>query len=143
MPVDVILTLEIMLCALGFGLCIILCKAVCKACCLSREEQIEREAQRRNEQDGHPHSIYFIPFPGNISRQNSEDHLSVPRYSQEVHSPPQYNTAACCGPPPSYDELGFKPEDLPPTYSEYNVPVYPITPPPYSDMGQPQPQSSL
>ncbi|XP_068167577.1 uncharacterized protein si:dkey-283b1.6 isoform X2 [Antennarius striatus] len=112
-----------------------------QACSRYREEQIEREAWRRSEQEGRPPPIYFIPFPGSISQQDGEDHVRVPRYSQEFQSPPQYNTAAYCGPPPSYNELGIKPEDLPPAYTEYSAPVYPITPPPHTDMVQPQTQT--
>ncbi|TMS03123.1 hypothetical protein E3U43_000012 [Larimichthys crocea] len=65
----------------------------------------------------------------------------APRYSQELQSPPRYSMAGYCGPPPSYNELGLKPDDLPPSYTEYNTPVCPITPPPHTDMVQPQAQS--
>ncbi|XP_070689990.1 uncharacterized protein [Pempheris klunzingeri] len=133
--------LEIFLGILGFGISILFCVTFCRTCSRIREHQIEREAWRRTEQDGHPRSIYFIPFPRNLSQQDSEDHFRVPRYSQELQPPPQYSTAAYCGPPPSYNELGFKPDDLPPDYTEYNTPVYPITPPPHTDVVQPQTQS--
>ncbi|XP_060894472.1 uncharacterized protein si:dkey-283b1.6 [Labrus mixtus] len=122
--------LEIFLGFLGFGLTILFCTTFCRACSRIREEQIEAEALRRSEQEGRPHSIYFIPFPRNISQQDIEDHFRVPRYSQEVQTPPRYSTAANSGPPPSYNELAFKPEDLPPAYTEYSAPVYPISPPP-------------
>ncbi|XP_051279368.1 uncharacterized protein si:dkey-283b1.6 isoform X1 [Dicentrarchus labrax] len=133
--------LEIFLGILGFGLSIMFCTTFCRACSRIREEQIEREVWRRSEQDGRPPSIYFIPFPRNISQQDVEEHLRVPRYSQELQSPPRYSTDAYCGPPPSYNELGIKPEDLPPAYTEYNAPACPITPPPHIDMVQPQTQS--
>lgn len=35
-------------------------------------------------------------------------------------------------------QLGCKPDDLPPAYTEHNVPVYPITPPPHTDTTQSQ-----
>ncbi|XP_044051315.1 uncharacterized protein si:dkey-283b1.6 [Siniperca chuatsi] len=133
--------LEIFLGILGFGLSIMFCTTFCRACSRLREEHIEREAWRRSEQDGCPRSIYFIPYPRRMSQQDSEDHHRVSQHSQELHTPPQYSTAVYCGPPPSYNELGFKPEDLPPAYTEYNTPVYPITPPPLTDMVQPQTQS--
>lgn len=126
---------------LGFGLSIMFCTTFCRACSRYREEQIEREVWRRTEQDGRPPPIYFIPFHGSMSHQDGDDHPRAPRYSQENHTPPQYSNAAYSGPPPSYNELGLKPEDLPPAYTEYSVPVYPITPPPPSDMVQPQTQS--
>lgn len=142
MSLDYVPFLEIFLGLLGFGLSIMFCTAFCRACSRIREAQIEREAWRYAEREGHqPPSIYVIPFPGNISQHDGEDPHRVPRYSQEVHSPPQYSTSAYCGPPPSYTELEIKPEDLPPAYTEYSVPVYPITPPPDSDIDQPQTQT--
>ncbi|KAL7391162.1 hypothetical protein ABVT39_005245 [Epinephelus coioides] len=141
MPFDYIPILEIFLGMLGFGLSIMFCTTFCRACSRYREEQIEREVWRRTEQDGRPPPIYFIPFHGSMSHQDGDDHPRAPRYSQENHTPPQYSNAAYSGPPPSYNELGLKPEDLPPAYTEYSVPVYPITPPPPSDMVQPQTQS--
>ncbi|XP_041644077.1 uncharacterized protein si:dkey-283b1.6 [Cheilinus undulatus] len=142
MPFHYIPILEIFLGFLGFGLSIIFCTAFCRACSRIREEQIEMELQRRSERDGHPHSIYFIPFPRSVSQQDGEDSLRAPRYSQAVQSPPLYNTSAYNGPPPSYSELGIKPEDLPPAYTEYSsTPVYPNTPPPHTDTAQPQTQS--
>ncbi|XP_068577191.1 uncharacterized protein si:dkey-283b1.6 [Cebidichthys violaceus] len=142
MPFDSIPILEIFLGILGFGLSIMFCTTFCRACSRLREEQIDREAWRRSEQEARPPPIYFIPFHGSMSQQDSEDHPRVPRYSQELHAPPRYSNAAVCGPPPSYNEVGLKPDDPPPpAYTEYNVPVYPITPPPHTDMGQPQTQS--
>ncbi|KAE8291950.1 hypothetical protein D5F01_LYC09311 [Larimichthys crocea] len=141
MPFNTLPIMEIFLSILGFGLSIMFCTTFCRACSRLREEAIEREAWRRSEQDGHPPSIYFIPFPGGRSRRDSEDHLRAPRYSQELQSPPRYSMAGYCGPPPSYNELGLKPDDLPPSYTEYNTPVCPITPPPHTDMVQPQAQS--
>ncbi|XP_069379519.1 uncharacterized protein [Paralichthys olivaceus] len=126
--------LEIFLGTLGFGLSIMFCTTFCRACSRLREEQIEREVWRRSEQDGRPPSIYFIPFHGSIPPQDSEE-VRVPRYSEEVLTPPQYN-AVYAGPPPAYNELGFKPEDLPPAYTEHNVPVHPITPQPHTDVVQ-------
>ncbi|XP_042344889.1 extensin [Plectropomus leopardus] len=143
MPFQSIPILEIFLGILGFGLSIMFCTTLCRVCSRYREEQIEREVLRRSEQEGRPPPIYFIPFHGSLS-QDGEDHPRVPRYSQEIHAPPRYSNAVYCGPPPSYNELGFKPEDLPPDYTEYSVPVtpvYPITPPPHTDMVQPQTQS--
>ncbi|XP_034548863.1 uncharacterized protein si:dkey-283b1.6 [Notolabrus celidotus] len=131
--------LEIFLGILGFGLSILFCTTFCRACSRIREEQIEMEARRRAEQDGRPHSIYFIPFPGNLS-QDGEDHQRQPRYSQEGQRPPRYSTSVYCGPPPSYNELGFKPDDHPPAYTEQNTPVYPSTPPPHMDQPHTQPQ---
>lgn len=37
-------------------------------------------------------------------------------------------------------QLEHKLEDLPPAYTEYNVPVYPMAPPPSIEVGQPQTQ---
>ncbi|GLD74776.1 uncharacterized protein AKAME5_002610800 [Lates japonicus] len=102
--------IEIFLGILGFGLSIMFCTTFCRACSRFREEQIEREA------DG-------------------ED-FRVPRHSQELHAPPRYSTTAYSGPPPPYNELGCKPDDLPPAYTECNVPVYPITPQRHTDMVQ-------
>lgn len=99
---------RIFLSILGFGLSIMFCTTFCRACSRLREEAIEREAWRRSEQDGHPPSIYFIPFPGGRSRRDSEDHLRAPRYSQELQSPPRYSMAGYCGPPPSYNEVILK-----------------------------------
>ncbi|GAA6226482.1 uncharacterized protein si:dkey-283b1.6 [Lates japonicus] len=126
--------IEIFLGILGFGLSIMFCTTFCRACSRFREEQIEREAWRRSEQDGRPPSIYFIPFPRSTS-QDGED-FRVPRHSQELHAPPRYSTTAYSGPPPPYNELGCKPDDLPPAYTECNVPVYPITPQRHTDMVQ-------
>lgn len=97
---------------LGFGLSILFCTTFCRACSRFREEQIEREAWRRSEQDGRPPSIYFIPFPGNMSQQDSEDHIRVPRYSQELQTPPQYGPIAYSGPPPSYNEVILRTENF-------------------------------
>ncbi|XP_061837795.1 uncharacterized protein [Nerophis lumbriciformis] len=113
--------LEIFLAILGIGLLIMFCTTFCRACSRLRQEQIEREAWRRSEQDNRPPSIYFIPFPGRLSQQDEEDHHRTPRYSQEIFTPPQYNAANYSGPPPSYTELGCKPDDLPPAYTEYSV----------------------
>lgn len=121
---------------------------------------MEREAWRRSGHDGQPPSIYFIPFPGSISHRDAEDPSREPRHSQD-HQPPQYS-ALSCGPPPSYNEvgssptkirnapeysapkvcvysqLGFKPEDLPPAYTEDAPAVLPLTPPPYTNEVGPQ-----
>ncbi|XP_040011857.1 uncharacterized protein si:dkey-283b1.6 [Xiphias gladius] len=139
MPFYYIPILEIFLGILGFGLSIMFCTTFCRACSRMREEQIEREAWRRSEQDGRPPSIYFIPFHGSRSQQDSED-ARVPPHSQELHTPPRYSTAVYCGPPPSYNELGIKPDDLPPAYTEHTVPVCPVTPQPHTDMVQSQTQ---
>ncbi|XP_073322758.1 uncharacterized protein [Pagrus major] len=148
MPSEFIL--EIFLGILGFGLSILFCTTFCRACSRFREEQIERELWRRNEQEVRHNPIFFIPFPRNVSE--GENHLRLPRYSEEVQSPPRYSTAAYCAPPPAYNELGFKPDDLPPAYTESNAPGYPSTPPPpppppsppplpHTDMVQPQTRS--
>ncbi|KAM9821764.1 uncharacterized protein ACBT44_007228 [Syngnathus typhle] len=119
--------LEIFLAVLGFGLLIMFCATFCRACSRLREEEIEREAWRRTEHDGRPPSIYFIPFHGRLAQQEQQlqeqdEHHGVPPYSQEAFTLPQYNTAGGhSGPPPSYTELDFKPDDLPPAYTEYNV----------------------
>ncbi|XP_054630312.1 uncharacterized protein si:dkey-283b1.6 [Dunckerocampus dactyliophorus] len=126
--------LEIFLAILGIGLLIMFCTTFCRACSRLRQEQIEREAWRRSEHDGRPPSIYFIPYPGRLSQQEDEDHHRGPRYSQEVFTPPQYNAAGYNGPPPSYTELGCKPEDLPPAYTEYNI--NPIIAPAHMDAVQ-------
>lgn len=115
--------LEIFLGFLAFGLSIMFCTTFCRACSRLREEQIEREAQLRSEQNGRPPPIYFIPFARGMS-QDSEDGFSGVRYN-ETQTPPQYASAMYCGPPPAYNELGFKPEDLPPAYTEYNTPLPP------------------
>lgn len=88
---------------LGFGLSILFCTTFCRACSPFREEQIEREVWRRNEQEARRNPIFFIPFPRNGSE--SENQFRVPRYSEEVQAPPRYSTAAYCGPPPSYNEV--------------------------------------
>ncbi|KAM7391260.1 hypothetical protein PAMP_021960 [Pampus punctatissimus] len=119
------------------------CTTFCRVCGRLRNEQIEQEAWRRNEQDGRPPSIYFIPYTGRRSQQDSEDHFRVPRYSQEHHAPPRYSTDVFSGPPPPYNELGFKPEDHPPPYTEYNIPMSPIIPPSQTDMVQSQTHSQL
>lgn len=87
---------------LGVGLSILFCTSFCRACHRYREAQIEREAWRRTGHD-QPPSIYFIPFPGNISHLDAEDPSRDPRYSQD-HQPPQYS-AVSYGPPPSYNEV--------------------------------------
>ncbi|XP_062274136.1 uncharacterized protein si:dkey-283b1.6 [Scomber scombrus] len=140
MPLGYIPIVEIFVGFLGFGLFIMFCTTFCRACSRLREEQIEREALRRNEMEGWPPSIYFIPFPGGRSQQDGEDQVGVPRYSHEF-TPPRYSTEVFSGPPPAYSELAFKPEDLPPVYTEYSVPVYPTTPPPHTEMVQPQTQT--
>lgn len=140
MPIDSIPILEIFLAILGFGLCIMFCTTFCRACSRLREEQIDREGLRRGEQDARHPPIYFIPFHGSMSQQDSEDHHRVPRYSQELHTPPRYSNAVFCGPPPSYNELELKPDELPPAYTD-NVPVYPITGGAHTDVVQPQTQS--
>lgn len=130
--------LEIFLGILGFGFSIMFCVTFCRACSRIRETQVEREAWRINQQGGPPRSIYVIPFPRNV---DNEDPLRVPQHSQDPQTPPRYSTTVYPEAPPSYNELGFKPEDLPPAYTEYNVPVYPITPPPNEDTVQPETQS--
>ncbi|XP_077418312.1 uncharacterized protein LOC144049341 [Vanacampus margaritifer] len=138
MSLSSIPALEIFLAILGIGLLIMFCTTFCRACSRLREEEIEREAWRRTEHDGRPPSIYFIPFHGRLSQQQQqeeEDHHGVPRYSQENVTPPQYNAAGgYCGPPPSYTELGCKPDDLPPAYTEYNV--SPVMAPAHTEAGQ-------
>ncbi|XP_072243033.1 uncharacterized protein [Leuresthes tenuis] len=120
--------LELFLGLLGMGLSILCCTSFCRACTRFREEQIEREVQRRSEHSPHLQSIYFIPFPRSRPQQDSEDQHGVE--CGEPHTPPRYSTTDYYGPPPSYNELGIKPDDLPPAYTEQNFPVYPTTPPP-------------
>ncbi|KAM6931023.1 uncharacterized protein FYW49_002943 [Xenentodon cancila] len=121
--------LEVFLGLLGFGLGIMFCTTFCKSCARFREEQIDREAQRRSEQDSRMRSIYFIPFPRSMSHQESEDQCGS-EISNDVYAPPRYSNTFNYGPPPSYNELGIKPDDLPPAYTEYNLPAFPMTPPP-------------
>lgn len=96
---------RIFLGVLGISLSIMFCATFCRACNRLREQEIEREAWRRSEQDGHPRSIYFIPFPRSMSQQDSEDNHRVPQHSQDLHTPPRYSTSVYCGPPPSYNEV--------------------------------------
>ncbi|KAF1389448.1 hypothetical protein PFLUV_G00073530 [Perca fluviatilis] len=138
MPSDYIPILEIFMGIMGFGLSIMFCTTFCRACFRFREDQIEREVWRRTDQEARPPPIFFIPFHGSLSRQDSEDQTRMPHYSQELPTPPQYSNDVYCGPPPSYNELELKPEDLPPVYTEYNVPVYP---PSHTDMVHPHTQS--
>ncbi|XP_033182030.1 uncharacterized protein si:dkey-283b1.6 [Anabas testudineus] len=133
--------LEIFLGILGCALSILFCTTFCRACSRLREQHMEREAWRRNEHGGRPPSIYFVPFPRSLSQHDGEDHHRVSQGNQELHTPPRYSTTVYCGPPPTYNELGCKPDDLPPPYTEYNIPVYPRAPPPHTDMVQPQTQS--
>lgn len=128
--------IEIFLGILGLGLTIIFCTACCRACIRIRDHQIDMEVRRRNELDGTPRPIYFIPFPRN--QQDSDDQMRAPRYSQEVHTPPPFSTPGFNIPPPAYNELEFKPDDPPPAYNEYSSPVYPIAPPPEINTNQPQ-----
>ncbi|XP_059193543.1 uncharacterized protein si:dkey-283b1.6 [Centropristis striata] len=121
MVFDYIPVLEIFLGIMGFGLSIMFCTTFCRACSRLREEQIEREAWRRSEMETRTPPIFFIPFHGSISH-DGEDLPRVPRYSQELHTPPHYTNGGFCGPPPAYNELGLKPDDQPPAYTEYNVP---------------------
>lgn len=139
-PFEDIPVLEIFLGILGFGLSIMFCTTFCRVCSRMREEQIEREVWRRSEQDGRPPSIYFIPFPGSVSSQQDGEDVRAPRYSQELHTPPHYSTVFS-GPPPSYTELGVKPEDLPPAYTEQSVPAFPMAPQPHTDTVQSQARS--
>lgn len=90
---------------LGFGLSIMFCTTFCRVCSRFREEQINREALRRSEQETRPPPIYFIPFHGSMSRQDSEDQDRGPRISLELHTPPRYSNVVFCGPPPSYNEV--------------------------------------
>lgn len=122
---DALPVLEIFMAVLGFGLTIMFCTTFCRACSRLREEQIEREAWRRTEHDGRPPPIYVIPFPRNLS-QDSDDML--PRHSLE--NLPQYSNGAFSESPPAYSELDIKPDDLPPAYTEYSGPMYPVHPVP-------------
>ncbi|XP_069562689.1 uncharacterized protein [Brachyistius frenatus] len=117
--------LEIFLGILGFGLSIMICTTFCRVCIRFRETQLEREAR--------PRSIYVIPFPRNLAQDDSEN-----QHGGEVHAPPRYSTSVYSGPPPSYNEVEIKPDDLPPAYTEYNLPEY--LPPPtfHTDMQQSQ-----
>ncbi|KAF7200729.1 uncharacterized protein [Nothobranchius furzeri] len=97
----------------------------CRSCSRIREVQIERQAHLRREQGSQLRSIYFIPFPRSVSRQDSEDLHGV-----EFPTPPQYGTNAYFDAPPSYNELGVKPDDLPPLYTESNFSEFSTTLPP-------------
>ncbi|XP_056149105.1 uncharacterized protein si:dkey-283b1.6 [Lampris incognitus] len=135
---DVIPAVEIFLSILGFGFSILLCTVFCRLCQRIREE---REELSRSE-EGQISPIFFIPYPGSRSMQQGEEHGRLPRLSQEAYRPPRYSTAVYCGAPPSYNELDFKQEDLPPAYSEHaSVPIHPIMPPAHTDLVQPQPCS--
>ncbi|XP_016529701.1 formin-like protein 2 [Poecilia formosa] len=114
--------LEFFLGFLGFGLSILFCTSFCRSCARLREEQLEREAQLDREQRSQMRSIYFIPFPQSNSRRDSDE-------SNEL-TPPRYSTTIRHEPPPSYNELGFKPDDLPPPYTELHIPDFLITQPP-------------
>lgn len=127
--------LEIFLGILGFGLAIMFCTTFCRACSRLREERISRGSIRHSDQGRLPQSIYFIPFPRSISQQDNEDQ------GGDAMRPPRYSTTVYPGPPPAYNELEFKPDDLPPAYNEQSISMYPITPPPpHPDMVQPQAQ---
>lgn len=78
---------------LGFGLAIMFCTSFFRACGRIRDDQIQRQAQQRREQESHLRSIYFIPFPRSLSQQDSEDPPTPPRYSTSgyMESPPSYN----------------------------------------------------
>ncbi|XP_043968475.1 uncharacterized protein si:dkey-283b1.6 [Gambusia affinis] len=111
--------LEVFLGFLGFGLSILFCTSFCRSCARLREEQIEREAQLHSEQRSQMRSIYFIPFPRNNSRRDSDE-------SDEL-TPPRYSTTIRYEPPPSYNELGIKPDDLPPPYTEQHISDFLVT----------------
>ncbi|XP_061586080.1 WASH complex subunit homolog 1 [Cololabis saira] len=121
--------LEVFLGLLGFGLSILFCTTFCKSCSRFREEQLEREAQRRSELDSRMRSIYFIPFPRSMSHRESDDQCGS-EINNEFYAPPTYSNVYHYGPPPSYTELGIKPDDLPPAYTEQNLPASPMPPPP-------------
>lgn len=125
--------LDIFLGMLGFGLSIIFCTAFCRTCGRMREEQVQREVRRRREQEARP--IYFIPFDRNPSLQDAEDPRGMDLPPTPTSGLPDYY-----GPPPSYNELGIKPDDLPPAYSEQILPAYSSTPSPHTDVEQTQAQ---
>lgn len=147
------------------------CTSFCRACCRIQEEQINREAQRRREQGSTLRSIYFIPFPRSVSRQDNADSPAPPQYNNSAYheSPPSYNevkygfikldnrillmSTFCIIPQLCWDwnctlifwkvlilcflsyafcsfQLGIKPDDLPPPYTENSLPEYSATCPP-------------
>ncbi|XP_041856619.1 uncharacterized protein si:dkey-283b1.6 [Melanotaenia boesemani] len=116
--------LEIFLGILGFGLGIMFCTTFCKMCTRLREDQIEREAQMRLDRDSHLRSIYVIPFPRSRSQRDSEE------LSEDLNILPPFHNSVYYEPPPSYNELGIKPDDLPPPYTESSLPVYTSAPSP-------------
>lgn len=94
---------------LGFGLSILFCTTFCRACSRIREQQLERDTWRRNERDGRPPPIYFIPFPRGMSQEDGEDHRRASQCSQELQAPPRYSTTAYSGIPPSYNDVSLHP----------------------------------
>ncbi|KAK0147471.1 hypothetical protein N1851_013034 [Merluccius polli] len=140
--------LEIFLGVLGLGFSILFCTAFCRICHRFRDDQLEREEWLRAREADRPTSVFVIPVQGGHSRlAEGEDFHSVmpPRYSQELHRPPRYSVTIGSGPPPAYNELGFKPEDLPPVYTERTtVPSYPLsTIPTPANTGQNQTEVSI
>ncbi|XP_042076681.1 uncharacterized protein LOC143421510 [Maylandia zebra] len=127
--------LQIFLGILGFGLAMMFCTTICRLCHRQRDDPISRRSIRHSDQGRLPQSIYFIPFPRSIPQQDSEDQ------GGDAMRPPRYSTTVYSGPPPAYNELEFKPDELPPAYNEQSISMYPITPPPpRPDMVQPQAQ---
>ncbi|RVE67890.1 hypothetical protein OJAV_G00086330 [Oryzias javanicus] len=120
--------LELFLGVFGFGLAIMFCTTFCRCCLRLREQQAQRE-QMRSEQDSQPRSIYFIPFPRSLSHAASEEPQSA-EVLDELHRPPRYSTTVFYGLPPSYNELGLKPDDSPPPYTEQDFSRFPSPPPP-------------
>lgn len=102
---------------LGVGLSILFCTTFCRACHRYREEEIERRARQRSEQDGHAPSIYFIPFSGNLNL-DSDDHPREQRDSVDIYLPPRYSTMSY-GPPPSYSEVTNQNRSMTDAHSKY------------------------
>ncbi|KAF6716146.1 hypothetical protein FQA47_016647 [Oryzias melastigma] len=121
--------LRLFLGVFGFGLAIMFCTTFCRCCLRLREQQAQRDAQLRSEPDGQMRSIYFIPFPRSLSHAASED-VQSPELLDELHRPPRYSTTVFYELPPSYNELGLKPDDSPPPYTEQDFSRFPPPPPP-------------
>ncbi|CAL8343549.1 unnamed protein product [Lota lota] len=127
---------EIFLGIMGIGFSILFCTAFCRVCQRFRDDRLEREEWLRAREAGRPTSVFVIPVhgggPSRLERDDYPDR-GPPRYSQEVLRPPRYSVTVGSGPPPAYNELGFKPEDLVPGYTEHSlVPSYSMSPPPTS-----------
>ncbi|XP_049323819.1 uncharacterized protein si:dkey-283b1.6 [Astyanax mexicanus] len=91
----------------AFAIVIICCTSLCKTLQRARREVMESQARTCTLETFERPSVYIIP-------------TALP--DDELHGPPRYSTVDHYSPPPSYDELGLKPDfiphDPPPAYSE-------------------------